>query len=175
MGFTFGHRSYVHGNAHGIVNTFDAEVRVGNWTSIAKVFTVLGGIAEHANVLNPNLVSTFPMKELLQWDWPACGNRGPIIIGSDVWIGANATVLDGVEIGDGAIIAAGSVVTRSIPPFAKAGGNPCHVFGWRFPQNIIARLLKIRWWDWPEEKIKQNLVLMQDVAAFVDVFTPADE
>lgn len=68
-------------------------------------------------------------------------------IGNDVWIGARATILDGVTIGDGAVIATGAVVTKDIPPYAVAGGVPAKVIKYRFDNNQIEELLKEKWWD----------------------------
>jgi len=72
---------------------------------------------------------------------------GPIHIGNDVWIGSGVTVLRGVSVGDGAVLAAGCVVTRDVPPYAVMGGIPARVIKYRFPEDIIARLLEARWWE----------------------------
>jgi len=77
-------------------------------------------------------------------------------IGSDVWIGARAIVLDGVKIHDGAIIAAGSVVTKDVPPYAIVGGIPAKLIKYRFKEEIINKLLDVRWWDMDFETIKVN-------------------
>lgn len=78
------------------------------------------------------------------------------VIGNDVFIGANVTLLDGVKIGDGAIVGAGAVVTKDIPPYAIAVGVPAKVVKYRFPQEIIDKLLKIKWWD-GDEKMLENV------------------
>jgi hypothetical protein len=72
-----------------------------------------------------------------------------IEIGNDVWSGHNVTVLGGVTVGDGAILAAGAVVSRDVPPYALVGGVPAKVIRYRFPEKIIERLLAVRWWDFP--------------------------
>ncbi|WHY55226.1 CatB-related O-acetyltransferase [Peribacillus simplex] len=77
-------------------------------------------------------------------------------IGNDVWIGANSTVLRGVTIGDGAVIGANSIVTKSVPPYAIVAGNPARIIKYRFGQEIITRLLKLKWWTLDDEIIKQN-------------------
>lgn len=74
-------------------------------------------------------------------------------IGNDVWVGAGAIILRGVEIGDGAVIAAGSVVTKNVPAYAIVGGNPAKLIKYRFDHETIAELLKLKWWDLPMEKI----------------------
>ena len=84
-------------------------------------------------------------------------HKGDTIIGNDVWIGQNVTVMPGVHIGDGAVIAANSVVTGDIPAYHIAGGNPCRIIRKRFDDALISYLEKIKWWDWDEEKIFMNL------------------
>lgn len=84
-------------------------------------------------------------------------NRGDTTIGPDVWIGDHATLMPGVTIGAGAIIAAGSVVSRDVPPFAIVAGNPAREVRQRFDAATVAELLDIAWWDWPVERIGRNL------------------
>ncbi|HAK64112.1 MAG TPA: chloramphenicol acetyltransferase [Alphaproteobacteria bacterium] len=94
--------------------------------------------------------------------------RGPVRIGNDVWIGARAIILSGVTIGDGAVIGAGSVVARDAPPYAIMAGNPAQVARMRFAPDVIARLLILRWWDWPDEKImRYSSLLYGDMDAFL--------
>jgi len=80
--------------------------------------------------------------------------KGPMIIGNDVWIGANALILPGVTIGHGAIIGAGSIVTKSVPPYAIVSGNPAEIVKYRFTHEEINELLDLQWWDWPIEKLR---------------------
>lgn len=86
------------------------------------------------------------------WD-----NKGDIVIGSDVWIGYEAVILSGVHIGDGAIIAAKAVVTKDVEPYTIVGGVPASPIKKRFDPDTIDKLLKVKWWDWPAEKVKENL------------------
>jgi virginiamycin A acetyltransferase len=86
-------------------------------------------------------------------------SKGPIDIGNDVWIGAKAVVVSGVTIGDGAVIGAGSVVTSDVPPYAIVAGVPARVLKFRFDESIRARLLELKWWDWPEYKLRRNRAL----------------
>lgn len=83
--------------------------------------------------------------------------KGDTIVGNDAWIGQNVTVMPGVHIGDGAVIAANSVATRDIPPYAVAGGNPCREIRRRFDEELISYLLELKWWDWDAEKIFRNM------------------
>lgn len=70
-----------------------------------------------------------------------------VVIGNDVWTGHNVNVLAGVTVGDGAVIGAGAVVTKNVPPYAIVGGSPAKVLRHRFPRHIIERLLRLKWWD----------------------------
>ena len=83
--------------------------------------------------------------------------RGDTVLGNDVWIGMEAVILPGVEIGHGAIAAAKSVVTHDVAPYAIVAGNPAKVVKMRFDQRTIDRLLAVAWWDWPVDKIGRNL------------------
>lgn len=90
------------------------------------------------------------------WD-----NKGDIVIGNDVWIGYEAVILAGVTVGDGAIIGARAVVTKDVPPYTIVGGIPAKPIRKRFSEDTIAALLELRWWDWPEERIRANLDAIQ--------------
>jgi virginiamycin A acetyltransferase len=84
------------------------------------------------------------------------GKNASIHIGSDVWLGTKVTVLSGVSIGHGAVVAAGSVVTKNVPPYAIVAGIPAKVIRYRFDEPTIEKLLAIKWWDWTDEKIILN-------------------
>lgn len=84
-------------------------------------------------------------------------NKGNIKIGNDVWVGHNATIMSGVTIGDGAIIATNSTVVRDVAPYSIVGGNPAKLIKFRFPEATIEKLLELKWWDWDIEKITKNL------------------
>jgi len=86
--------------------------------------------------------------------WP---NKGDTIIGNDVWIGHEALIMPAVTIGDGAIIASRSLVTKNVPPYTIVAGNPAKVIRHRFDDKTISILLKIKWWNWPIEKINKNI------------------
>lgn len=90
------------------------------------------------------------------WD-----NKGDIVIGNDVWIGYEAVIMAGVTIGDGAIIGARAVVTKDVPPYTVAGGIPAKPIKKRYPEETIAALSELKWWNWPEERIAQNLHAIQ--------------
>ena len=93
-----------------------------------------------------------PVSIARAWD-----NHGDILVGNDVWIGFEAVILAGVSIGDGAIIGSRAVVTKDVPPYTIVGGVPAKPIRKRFSEDAVAALLELRWWDWPEERIKANL------------------
>ncbi len=97
-----------------------------------------------------------PVSIARAWD-----NHGDILVGNDVWIGFEAVILAGVSIGDGAIIGSRAVVTKDVPPYTIVGGVPAKPIRRRFDNEIISKLLALRWWDWPEEKIHRNLKAIQ--------------
>ena len=86
--------------------------------------------------------------------------KGDTIVGNDVWIGQNVTILPGVHIGDGAIIGANSVVSKDVPSYHIVGGNPIKIIRKRFDDETIDYLLKLKWWDWSAEKIFDNLEIL---------------
>ncbi len=91
----------------------------------------------------------------------------PISIGNDVFIGANVTILDGVTIGDGAVIGAGAVVSKDIPPYAIAVGCPIRIVRYRFEPEQIDKLLKIKWWEFEEDKLKEVEKMFFEVNKFI--------
>ncbi|MGE5548217.1 MAG: CatB-related O-acetyltransferase [Solirubrobacterales bacterium] len=141
-------------------------VEIGNFCSIAhdaRIFCLVGHPTD--------LPTTYPLRTLLLH--PDKGNqdavaRGPVRIGHDVWIGSEAVIMDGVTIGNGAVVAARAVVTKDVPPYAIVGGNPARVIRHRFAPEIVAALLEIEWWFWPDERIREfESFFYGDVESFV--------
>ena len=97
-------------------------------------------------------------------------SRGDTLIGNDVWIGYEALIMPGVKIGDGAVIAARSVVVSDIPPYVVAGGNPARPIKQRFSDSEVAQLLSIQWWDWEIDKITRNIdiIMGSDIRALCE-------
>jgi len=134
---------------------------IGKFCSIACGSKFLFNAANHSLSSVPTY--TFP---LFFEEWgldkadvaAAWDNKGDIVIGNDVWIGYESLILAGVTIGDGAIIGTRAVVTKDVPPYTIVGGVPAKPIRKRFNDETIQYLQKVRWWDWPEEKIKANLV-----------------
>lgn len=87
--------------------------------------------------------------------WP---NKGNTIVGNDVWIGYEATIMPGVRVGDGAIVATKSVVTADVEPYSVVGGNPARLIRKRYEESTVAELLKIQWWNWEHDKITRNVM-----------------
>lgn len=97
-------------------------------------------------------------------------NNKPVEIGNDVWIGANVVILPGVKIGDGAVLAAGAVITKDVEPYAIVGGVPARLIRKRFSDEMIAKLLRIAWWEWEPEKIEKNIELFYQPKKFIKLF-----
>lgn len=89
-------------------------------------------------------------------------SKGPVVIGNDVWIGSHSIILSGVNIGDGAIIAANSVVNADVPPYAIVGGSPARVVRYRFSEEKINELIELSWWNWDLQKLKENEVFFNN-------------
>lgn len=113
-------------------------------------------------------LSTYPFPIFYEeWDLDgkdvasAWDNKGDIVVGNDVWIGYEAVLMPGVTIGDGAIIGTRAVVTKDVPPYTIVGGVPAREIRKRFDDETIAKLLSLKWWDWPIEKIAANLHSIQ--------------
>jgi len=142
-----------------------AVVRVGAYCSIAYgVRFVPGG--NH----NTAWVSTYPFPEAIAEGHPF--TKGDIVVGNDVWIGLGATILSGVHIGNGAVVAAGSVVTRAVPAYAIVAGAPAAVIGSRFEPDTVDALERIAWWDWSADQVleRQALLASDDIDGFVERF-----
>jgi chloramphenicol O-acetyltransferase type B len=132
------------------------NVAVGKFCSIGPR-AVLGGFNSHpvrtlasspiftdgrSPVGNPFGLNSYPLPD-----------NCPVVVGNDVWVGADAKILDGVKVGNGAVIAAGAVVVKDVEPFSVVGGVPAKMIKKRFPDEIIERLQQLEWWNWTSEKI----------------------
>ena len=134
------------------------SIQIGNFCSIARNVS----IQEYNH--NPKKITTYLIgKNIFSEKWEnELVSKGNIEIGNDVWIGAQCVILSGARIGNGAIIAANSVVNGEIPPYAIAAGSPGKVIGYRFSTEVIKALEKLQWWNWPLEKIKANKALFEN-------------
>ena len=138
---------------------------LGDKLIIGKFCAIAKGIEFVMNGANHRMksISTYPFN-IMGGGWekftPALDDlplKGDTVVGNDVWIGQNVTVMPGVRIGDGTIIAANSVVAKDVPPYCIAGGNPCRVIRQRFDDELISYLLDLKWWDWDADKIFRNM------------------
>ena len=149
-------------------------VSIGQYSSISwSIVFELGLNGNH----NYRLLATTPL-EYLEWKVPAefYRPRGvcKILIGNDVWIGRGCILkcsnpLKPLVIGDGAVIASDSVVVKNIPPYAIVGGNPAKIIKFRFSEDVIETLLRIKWWDWSLDKIHDNFKYFNDVEKFISL------
>jgi len=135
---------------------------IGKFCSIASNCNI--GLATHSM----NNISTSPIFTTVRngtgYSWTSYNNYDQVrrvIIGNDVWIGTRVIILGGVHVGNGAIIGAGSIVTKDIPDFAIAAGVPAKVIKYRFDNDIIEKLLKIQWWEMNEADLRNKIQLFQ--------------
>ncbi len=110
-------------------------------------------------------------KENAKFDNSAIRDNRPVVIGNDVWIGAYVSILPGVRIGDGAVIAAGAVVTGDVEPYAIVGGVPAKTIRYRFDEQMIKKLLEVKWWEWSVEEVEKNIELLYDPVQFMKCFS----
>lgn len=145
------------------------NISIGNYTSIAADCLFIMGMNH-----DYSSVSTYPFVDFLI-DGGATNhyinsNHYQIIIGHDVWIGQNVTIMGGVRIGNGAVVAANSVVTHDVPPYAIVGGVPAKVIKYRFSLDIARKIQAIKWWYWDISIIHERLNLMGDPYSFADKY-----
>lgn len=140
------------------------QLIIGKFCMIASDVKFIMNGANHLS----NAISTYPFAVFGNgWENAMEGktypNKGNIEIGNDVWIGYNATIMAGVKIGDGAIIATNSTVVSDVEPYSIVGGNPAKEIKKRFSPEFIERLLKLQWWNWDIEKITKNVQNLTDL------------
>lgn len=131
---------------------------IGKYCSISW-FTTVGAVNHHFDTITTH---AFPVRARfgltnVEGSMPEVTTT----VGNDVWIGCNVVILPGVTISDGAVVAAGSIVTRDVPPYAVVAGAPARVLRYRWDEKTIERVSALKWWDWEDGKIKDNLELFQ--------------
>lgn len=162
--YTIGRGTYGNPKIHSYPN--DATLRIGAFCSIAADVGIFLGGGHHME-----WVTTYPFGAL----WPEHDHpdhpwsRGDVVIGNDVWLGREAMIMSGVTIGDGAVIGARALVSRDVPPYTIVVGNPARPVRTRFAPEIVEKLLAIRWWDWPDDRVRRAAPMLQspDMAAFI--------
>ena len=153
---------FTYGNPDILIWTTKYHVYIGKFTSIGLETKIIVD-GNH----NTDWISSYPFGYFIEGipkhhDHPT--GKGDIIIGNDVWIGYHTTILPGVCIGDGAVIGAGSVVTKKVHDYEIVAGNPARHIRYRFSKEDISALKKIQWWNWPIEKIVENAEILQSNA-----------
>jgi virginiamycin A acetyltransferase len=142
---------------------YDDKLIIGKFCQIASGVTFIMNGANH----QMDCVSTFPFYIFEKWNEKAPSLdklplKGDTMIGNDVWIGQNATLLPGVKIGDGAIIGMESVVGSDVEPYTIVAGNPARMIRRRFDEELTGFMLKLKWWDLPIEEIMELIPLLHD-------------
>jgi acetyltransferase-like isoleucine patch superfamily enzyme len=153
------------------------QLRIGAFASIGRGCVInLGSFGRHT----VDFVSTYPLAMVLgqppRRDRSAVEDgKMSVEIGADVWLGESSLVFAGVTIGHGAVVGARSIVTRDVPPYAIVAGSPARLVRARFAPEIAERLLRLAWWDWPDEKIRDNLeaFFRRDVASSLEALEAA--
>jgi acetyltransferase-like isoleucine patch superfamily enzyme len=154
------------GNVNVLQWTRNDKVKTGKFCSLASnIKFIIDGNHKY------NGFSTFPFREIFHWNEVDKNNWGKEtpIIGNDVWIANDVVIYSGVSIGDGAIIAGQSVVTKSVPPYAIVGGNPAKIIKYRFESHIIEKLLKYKWWDLPLDDIRNKIIPCKNIEEVIEV------
>ena len=173
---TFGTGTYIGAEMSMAVfeSTFHTpNILVGRFSSLADKMNFLTG-ANH----NYKNVSSFPFDSVniaktIFGDVKPFPDTRPnhfqVVIGHDVWIASNVTIMGGVKIGNGAVIGANSVVAKDVPPYSVVVGNPARVIKYRFDEATIKKFRAVKWWNWDLQKIQDNLPLMSDVGKFLQL------
>lgn len=146
-----GRHSYIVGHLN-LSSSGSEKIEIGNFCSIAHNVTINTDCGH-----DYSKISTFPFYQLMNCGANGQTHRGGVKIGNDVWIGTGVVLMPGIEIGDGAVIGAYSVVAKDIPPYAIVVGNPCQIKKYRFSEEKIKELLEMKWWDKDDEWIKENV------------------
>jgi virginiamycin A acetyltransferase len=152
-------------------NSFASQVKIGKYCSIGPNLMCGWGIHPTGGLsTSPMFYSVEKQNGVSLVTKNKIEERKQITIGNDVFIGLNVTIIDGVTIGHGAIIGAGSVVSKDIPPYAIAVGAPIQIIKYRFDEATIQQLLKIEWWNFPEEKVTEVEKHFFDVTGFIQQY-----
>ena len=152
-------RSYFNDSIVGLFSYAGSNTTV-NFSSIGKFCSIARNVDIGGFDHDYKKVTTMPMfryKQLFGGENPEISNKELCMIGNDVWIAAGAQILHKASVGDGAIIGGGAVVTKDVPPYAIVVGVPARIIKFRFDEQVIEELMRIKWWDWPEDVVLNNI------------------
>jgi acetyltransferase-like isoleucine patch superfamily enzyme len=167
---------YTYGTGNITVHNFGerSELKIGKFCSIASNVEVFTG-GNH----RIDWFTTYPFGHIHKDIFDKFNGEGhpatngDVVIGNDVWIGTGVTIMSGITIGDGAVIAAKSVVVKDVEPYSIVGGNPAKFIKKRFSDEVINKLLELKWWDWNDKDIndKASLLCSDNVKELMQVIT----
>lgn len=168
LGIPIKYNSNVGRYSYGPLTTFDEHtVQIGAFSCFARGTDIvwnheLDMVTQHPFIFQKDIWDGLTGQKFEHSDF-----NKKVVIGNDVWLGRGVTVVQGVHIGDGARAAAGAVITHDVPPYAVVGGVPARIINYRFNQEQIKKLEKIKWWDWPIEKINDCYDDFMDIDIFL--------
>lgn len=164
---------YTYGQTNITVHSWDSKYKVyiGAFCSIATNCSIYFDVNHRTD-----WITTYPFGHINQHKFnkfnghghPKC--NGDVIIGNDVWICDNVTIMSGIKIGDGAVLACNSHIVKNVEPYAIYGGNPAKLIKYRFSKDTIEKLLQIQWWNWDDDKINEFTPLLcnTDINMFIN-------
>ena len=151
--FSIGKHTY--GSENIVIDRYkgsDNKITIGSYCSIATNVTIITG-----GIHPVNWVSAYPFRAKFRLEGRFNDgipySKGEVIIGNDVWICSYVTILSGITVGNGAVLASNSVITKDVPAYALVGGNPARIIKMRFTESQIKILERIKWWEWKEQKV----------------------
>lgn len=171
--YKIGRFTYGNPKVEGGCVSSDITLQIGSFCSIARGVTIWLGSGHHNDWISACPLNQFPSLASAQdCKLEQAVSKGSVIIGNDVWIGAEAVILSGVTIGNGVTVGTRAVVSKDVPDYCTVVGNPARIVNKKFTDEEISKLIKIAWWNWNDDKIKQNipLILSPNISVFIEKF-----